>query len=144
MTRVQWMMYAVAAVAFAAGFGTARAVPSLAAVLGEPEAESPAQFFARTFIERFDEQFDLRPDQVRDLRAILLQFYNDEVSIATNGARQQKPHEEIRREIMQAQRLMDERIQWILDEDQRKLYRRSLAVQFDGVSEPEPTGQKQD
>lgn len=130
------MMVAIATAAFAAGFGAGLAAPAVASVLGEKRTETPAQRFVQTFIERFDEQFDLAPEQVRDLRAILLQNHNDEVSIATNAMRHQQPYEETQRELMQAQRRMDERIQWILDDNQRRLYRETISMQSGRPQEP--------
>ena len=128
MSRVQWMLVAVAVANFAAGIGVGVAAPSALAAMREPAAENPDQQFVQSYVRRFQEQFELRPDQIRDLRAILLQFYNDKVRIATSAGYQQWPAA-LQTQLVQAQRQMEKRIDWILDEKQRELYRREIQEQ---------------
>ena len=128
MTRMQWMLVAVAVANFAAGIGVGVAAPTALAAMREPVPGNPDQQFVQNYVQRFQEQFALRSDQIRDLRDILLQFYNDKVRIATSAGYQQWPAA-LQTQLVQAQRQMETRIEHILDESQRERYRREIQEQ---------------
>ena len=108
--------------------------PAREALLGEAEVENPDQQIVRTFLSRIRERYDLDEQQVRDLRAILLQGYHDRMRIfATVEPHQLPPEIQSRR--LEAQRQMDRRIEQILNPEQRASYRREL-----GRAEPDGSG----
>jgi len=119
------MVVAVALTGFLAGVGVGVAgSPAAAAAFGSPEVDQERlqqQRFVQGFERRFVSEYDLDQEQVLDLRAILLQYQSDRVRIAMSGGYEQWP-EELKSQILQAQRRMDKRIQWILNADQRVRY----------------------
>jgi len=112
VSRLQGIVVAVALTSFAAGIGVGMAVPVVASIFGEQTDPD------ERYVERLREWCDLRPDQVRDLRAILSAF---------NEAKRSMNEDEredwvVQGDLVKAQELMDRRILWILDEEQRGLY----------------------
>lgn len=122
------MLVAVAVANFAAGVGVGIAAPTALAAMREPAPVNPDQQFVQSYVERFKEQFGLREEQIRDLRAILLQFYNDKIRIATSAGLAQWPVA-LQTQLVQAQRQMEQRIECILDEGQRERYRSEIQQQ---------------
>lgn len=118
MNRIEWLMVGVCLTSFGAGLGVGMAVPAAASVLRGRQGDETSE----RFVEKFREQFELRPDQVRDLRAILLSFYDEKVRIATSADYAEWPAR-LQAQLVQAEKQMDRRIVWILDDKQRAQYR---------------------
>ena len=113
MNRLQGVVIWVALASFAAGIGVGMAAPVVASIIGERVDHD------ERYVDRLSAWCDLRPDQVRDLRAILSAF-NDTKRAMNEDERQEWV---VQADLVSAQKLMDQRILWILDEEQRKLYR---------------------
>ncbi len=121
MTRLRPVLLGVATTCLVAGIGIGLAVP----VVREAWAAAPADGEREAFVARFRARYDLRDEQVRDLRAILLLRDDERLRIAQAFDLQQWPPE-ARSQLMNAQRRTDRRIEHILDERQLALYRQDL------------------
>lgn len=85
--------------------------------------EVPGQNPREAYIERFAEQFGLSSQQIRDLRAVLLKYDEDRMRIATSFEVERWPPE-ARTQLLNADRRKAERVEYLLDERQRAMYRK--------------------
>jgi len=120
VNRVEILMVAVSLTSFGAGLGVGMAAPQLSA--HSVWDERPGAEARERYIERYRERFDLRPDQIRDLRAILLSLHDEEVRITTGADYAEWPPR-LKNQLVQARQQADRRIVYILDEEQRAKYR---------------------
>ena len=117
MNRIEGLMVAICLTSFGAGLGVGMAVPAAASDLdGRPGEQAREQDIAR-----YREQFDLRPNQVSDLRAILQSLDDEKVRIVKSADYAELPPR-LKDQWMHAQQQTDRRIEYILDEKQRAKY----------------------
>ena len=115
------MLLAVAAACFAAGVATGWAWSTFAATGAATEDSSPDQIWFRTNMDRYRETFDLRGDQIDDLRSILLVHLQEKARILARASPEQWPPG-LYSQLENSRRRMETRVQWILDDSQKKLF----------------------
>ncbi|MEM7199274.1 MAG: hypothetical protein AAF628_03350 [Planctomycetota bacterium] len=123
MTRLQRTVLTVAAAAFGAGIGTGLAVPVARAAMDQ----SPSGIHA-DFIERLRTGFNLTPQQVADVELFHRMFDDERMRVARDFDLEQWPPQ-ARTRFREAHQRLQKRIEFVLDETQRELYRRQTRPQ---------------
>ncbi len=117
------MVWTVAAIATVAGIGVGAAIG--AAVWGAQEPADGTRRGAEQFVDSLGRRYALRSDQVRLLRAAVVDEMTRREQILMSLSRHEVPSD-VQRQLDTVQRKLDTRIEFILDPEQRKLWLRDV------------------